>query len=113
MRLITAVVRPEAIDAVTDALHRAGVSGQTISEVAGYGRQGGHHEVYRGVEYHIDSIPKLRIEVLVPAAAQQQIIDAIVEAARTGQYGDGKVWSTTVETVVRVRTGETGVDALR
>lgn len=113
MKLVTAVVRPESLDPITDALHEAGVSGLTISEVAGYGRQRGHQEVYRGVEYQIASIPKLRIEVVVPDEREDAVIDAIVAAARTGSYGDGKVWSTTVEKVIRVRTGETGADALR
>lgn len=112
MKLITAVVRPEALDAVTDALREIGVQGQTISEVAGYGQQGGHQEVYRGVEYKIESIAKLRIEVLAQDSAEDAIINAIVNAARTGNFGDGKVWSTSIDKVVRVRTGETGVDAL-
>lgn len=113
MKLVTAVIRPESLESVIDALHAAGVSGLTLTEAAGYGRQGGHHEVYRGVEYHIDSIAKVRLEIVVTDAREDHVMHTIVEAARTGNYGDGKVWSTTVEKVIRVRTSESGEDALR
>ncbi|MFC0675575.1 P-II family nitrogen regulator [Brachybacterium hainanense] len=112
MKLITAIVQPHAVQAVTDSLREYGVSGLTLSEVAGYGRQGGHTEVYRGAEYAIDTIPKAKIEVLADDPAESDIIDLIVAASRTGRIGDGKIWVTEVPTVVRVRTGERGADAL-
>ena len=112
MRLITAVIQPHALETVTDALREAGVAGLTISEVAGYGRQGGHTEVYRGAEYRIDTIPKIKLEVLADDADEPALVEVIVRAARTGRIGDGKVWSTDVGRVVRVRTGEEGPGAL-
>ncbi|EWS81169.1 P-II family nitrogen regulator [Brachybacterium phenoliresistens] len=112
MKLITAVVQPHAVQAVTDSLREYGVSGLTVTEVAGYGRQGGHTEVYRGAEYDIDTIPKAKIEVIADDPAQEDIIDLIVAASRSGRIGDGKVWVTDVHTVVRVRTGERGADAV-
>jgi nitrogen regulatory protein P-II 1 len=93
-------------------LEQAGLQGITVSEVRGYGRQKGHTEVYRGAEYSVDFVPKLRVEVLVEDAAVEQILDIIARAARTGKIGDGKVWVSPVETVMRVRTGERGADAL-
>ncbi|MBT2213696.1 MULTISPECIES: P-II family nitrogen regulator [Actinomadura] len=112
MKLITAVIKPFKLDEVRAALESFGVEGMTVSEASGYGRQKGHTEVYRGAEYTVDLVPKLRVEVLVDAADADDIIDVIVKAARTGKIGDGKVWAVPVDTAVRVRTGETGPDAL-
>ncbi|KOG87178.1 P-II family nitrogen regulator [Streptomyces varsoviensis] len=112
MRLITAVVKPHRLDEVKEALRSAGVRGLTVTEASGYGRQRGHTEVYRGAEYTIDLVPKVRIEVLVEDDDAEQVIEAIVKAARTGKIGDGKVWSVPVDTAVRVRTGERGPDAV-
>ncbi|MET8964432.1 P-II family nitrogen regulator [Streptomyces sp. NPDC004096] len=112
MKLITAVVKPFRLDTVKTALHELGVHGLTVSEASGYGRQGGHTEVYRGAEYRVDLVPKVRIEVVVEDADADGVVDAIVKAARTGKIGDGKVWAVPVDTVVRVRTGERGPDAL-
>ncbi|WP_067806972.1 P-II family nitrogen regulator [Actinomadura formosensis] len=112
MKLITAVIKPFKLDEVKKALESFGVRGMTVSEASGYGRQKGHTEVYRGAEYQVDLVPKLRIEVLVEAADADDIIDVIVRAARTDKIGDGKVWAVPVDTVVRVRTGETGPEAL-
>lgn len=112
MRLITAVVKPFKLDEVKAALLEAGASGMTTSEVRGFGRQRGHTEVYRGAEYVIDLIPKIRIEILVDDDDADKIIDAIVASARTGKIGDGKVWSVAVGDVVRVRTEEHGTGAI-
>jgi len=112
MKLVTAIIKPFVLEDVKGALEQLGVLGLTVSEVSGYGRQKGHTEIYRGAEYSVDFVPKIRIEVAVDDAAAERVVDAIVEAARTGKIGDGKVWVTTVETVVRVRTGERGSDAL-
>ena len=112
MKLITAIVKPFKVGDVRDALSGLGVRGLTVSDVQGYGRQGGHTEVYRGAEYKIDFVPKIRMEVLVADAAAAGIIEAIVTAAQTGKIGDGKVWVQNIEDVVRVRTGEHGVDAI-
>ena len=112
MRLITAVIKPFKLDDVKAALETFGVHGLTVSEASGYGRQKGHTEVYRGAEYKVDLVPKLRVEVLVDDDDAEDIIDVIVKAAQTGKIGDGKVWSVPVDTVVRVRTGETGPEAL-
>ncbi|BDH03891.1 MULTISPECIES: P-II family nitrogen regulator [Streptomyces] len=112
MKLITAVVKPYRLDEVKSALRDLGIDGLTVTEASGYGRQRGHTEVYRGAEYQVDLVPKVRLELVVEDAVAEQAIDAIVEAARTGKIGDGKVWSVPVETVVRVRTGERGPDAL-
>jgi nitrogen regulatory protein P-II 1 len=112
MKLITAVIKPFKLDEVRQALEAFGVRGLTVSEASGYGRQKGHTEVYRGAEYQVDLVPKLRIEVLVEEADADDIIDVIVTAARTGKIGDGKVWAVPVDTAVRVRTGETGPEAL-
>jgi nitrogen regulatory protein P-II 1 len=112
MRLITAVIKPFKLDDVKTALEGVGVQGITVSEVQGFGRQRGHTEVYRGAEYTVDFVPKVRVEVLADDADVARIIDAIVDAAGTGSIGDGKVWSTVVDDVVRVRTGERGPDAL-
>jgi nitrogen regulatory protein P-II 1 len=112
MILVTAIVKPFALSDVKTALEQLGVLGMTVSEVQGYGRQKGHTEVYRGAEYQVDFVPKVRIEVVVDDESAEKVIDAIVEAARTGKIGDGKVWTTQVDNVVRVRTGERGADAL-
>ncbi|GAA3064394.1 P-II family nitrogen regulator [Streptomyces glomeratus] len=112
MKLITAVVKPFRLDAVKTALQELGVHGLTVTEASGYGRQRGHTEVYRGAEYRVDLVPKVRIEVVVEDADADMVIEAVVRAAQTGKIGDGKVWAVPVETVVRVRTGERGPDAL-
>jgi nitrogen regulatory protein P-II 1 len=112
MKLITAIVKPFTLDDVKTALQEAGVLGMTVSEIQGYGRQKGHTEVYRGAEYSVDFVPKVRIEVVVDDSIVDKVVDSIVQAARTGKIGDGKVWVSPVETIVRVRTGERGTDAL-
>ena len=112
MRLITGIIKPFRLDDVKTALETAGVQGLTVSEVQGFGRQRGHTEVYRGAEYQVDFVPKVRIEVVVSEADATRVVDAVVEAASTGQIGDGKVWVTTIDEIVRVRTGERGDDAL-
>ena len=112
MRLVTAIVKPFKLDDVKSALETLGVLGLTVSEVRGYGRQKGHTEVYRGAEYTVDLVPKVRVEVLVDDLDADKVVETVVEAARTGKIGDGKVWVTPVESVVRVRTGERGPDAL-
>ncbi len=112
MKLITAVIKPFKLDEVRAALLAFGVQGMTVSESSGYGRQRGHTEVYRGAEYTVELLPKVRVEVLVDAEDADDVIDVVVRAARTGKIGDGKVWATTVENVVRVRTGERGQEAL-
>jgi nitrogen regulatory protein P-II 1 len=112
MKLVTAIVKPFTLEDIKVALERIGVLGMTVSEVQGFGRQKGHTEIYRGAEYSVDFVPKIRVEVVVDEAQLDKTIDAMVEAARTGKIGDGKVWVTSVETVIRVRTGERGLDAL-
>jgi nitrogen regulatory protein P-II 1 len=106
MKLVTAIVKPFTLEDVKAALERIGVLGMTVSEVQGFGRQKGHTEIYRGAEYSVDFVPKIRVEVVVDEAQVDKTIDAVVEAARTGKIGDGKVWVTPVDTVIRVRTGE-------
>lgn len=112
MKLITAIVKPHRLDEVKTALQEIGVHGLTVTEASGYGRQRGHTEVYRGAEYRVDLVPKVRIEVVVEDAEADAVVDTVVKAARTGKIGDGKVWTVPVETVVRVRTDERGPDAL-
>jgi nitrogen regulatory protein P-II 1 len=112
MKLVTAVIKPHQLDAVKEALHAMGVAGMTVSEVQGYGRQKGHTEVYRGAEYTVEFLPKIRVEVLIDEIDVEKVVDAMVSASRTGKIGDGKVWVTPVEEVIRVRTGERGLDAL-
>ena len=112
MMLVTAIVKPFTLGDIKAALEHLGVFGMTVSEVQGYGRQKGHTEVYRGVEYAVDFVPKVRVDIVVDEAQVNKTIDALIEAARTGKIGDGKIWVTPVETVVRVRTGERGLDAL-
>jgi len=112
MMLVTAILKPFALDDVRSGLELVDVAGMTVGEVSGYGRQRGHTEFYRGADYHVEFVPKVRVEVIVDDAAVDRVVDAVVKAARTGKIGDGKVWVTPVETVVRVRTGERGADAL-
>ena len=112
MKLITAVIKPHKLDDVKTALEAYGVQGMTVSEANGYGRQRGHTEVYRGAEYTVDLVPKVRLEVLVDDPDSTDVVEVIIKAAQTGRIGDGKVWSTPVDDVVRVRTGERGVEAL-
>ena len=112
MMLVTAILKPFALDDVRSGLELVDVAGMTVGEVSGYGRQRGHTEFYRGADYHVDFVPKVRVELVVDDAAVDRVVDAVVEAARTGKIGDGKVWVTPIETVVRVRTGERGADAL-
>lgn len=112
MKLVTAIVKPFKLDEVKEALKDAGIQGMTVSEVQGFGRQRGHTEVYRGAEYAIDFVPKVRIDVVANEADVDRIVDAIVAAARTDKIGDGKVWITDVDRVVRIRTGEMGADAV-
>ncbi len=112
MKLVTAIIKPFKLEEVKIALENLGIQGLTVSEVSGFGRQRGHTEVYRGAEYTVDLVPKVKVEVLVGAADAVKVVDAVVEAARTGKIGDGKVWVTDVEGVVRVRTGERDEDAV-
>ena len=112
MKLISAIIKPFKLDDVKEALRGVGVAGMTVSEVQGFGRQRGHTEVYRGTEYTVDFVPKVKIEVLVDDADVEGVTGAIVSAARTDKIGDGKVWVTAIEQVVRIRTGEMGADAL-
>lgn len=112
MKLITAVIKPFKLDDVKSALREGGVEGMTITEVRGFGRQGGHTETYRGAEYQIDFVPKTKIEIVADDADVDRIVDLLVEAARSGKIGDGKVWVSTIETLVRIRTGESGTDAI-
>lgn len=112
VKLVTAIVKPFKLDEVKEALKGAGVRGMTVSEVQGFGRQAGHTEVYRGAEYTVDFVPKVRIEVLVAEEELDAVLDTIVDAARTGKIGDGKVWVTDVGRVIRIRTGEVDSDAI-
>ncbi len=112
MKLITAIVKPFKLDEIKDALKAAGVNGITVTEVRGFGRQGGHVETYRGAEYKVDLVPKVRLDILVDEAIVDKVVDALVKAAGTGKIGDGKVWVTEVSRVVRIRTGEEGPEAI-
>jgi nitrogen regulatory protein P-II 1 len=112
MKLITAIIKPFKLDDVKDALQAAGIKGMTVSEASGFGRQRGHTEVYRGAEYTVDLVPKIRLEVLVDDADVENALDLIVKTASTGSIGDGKVWTTDVDQVIRVRTGERGSEAI-
>ena len=112
MKLIAAIIKPHQLDPVKQALEAFGISGLTVSEASGYGRQRGHSEVYRGAEYEVDFVPKVRLEVLVDDTDADSVISLIVKQAQTGKIGDGKVWSVPVDDVVRVRTGERGTAAL-
>ena len=111
MQLVTAIIKPHMLDEVKDALKGLGISGMTVSEVKGFGRQGGHTETYRGTEYTIDFVPKVKLEVVVDGEADK-VVDAIAGAAQTGKIGDGKIWVTDVSRLVRIRTGEEGMDAV-
>jgi len=112
MLLVTAVIKPHALDNVREALSYLGIAGMTISEVRGFGRQRGHTEVYRGAEYRVEYLPKVKVEVLTPAEMADEVVEAIAKAARTGKIGDGKIWVTAVDAVTRIRTGETGPSAI-
>jgi nitrogen regulatory protein P-II 1 len=112
MKLVTAIIKPFKLDDVKSALQDFGVKGMTVSEASGYGRQRGHTEVYRGAEYTVDLVPKVRLEVLVEDHDVDDVVNLIVASAQTGRIGDGKVWTVPVETVARVRTGERGLDAI-
>ena len=112
MKLITAIIKPFKLEDVKNALKEAGVTGMTVAEVQGFGRQSGHTEVYRGAEYTVDFVPKVRVEVLIDGAKVAEATDVITRAARTGKIGDGKIWVTDVESIVRIRTGELDDDAL-
>ena len=112
MKLITAIIKPHQLDAVKEALEAYGISGMTISEASGYGRQRGHSEVYRGAEYTVDFVPKIRLEVLVDGMDAGSVADVILKSAQTGRIGDGKIWTQQVEDVIRVRTGERGSEAI-
>jgi nitrogen regulatory protein P-II 1 len=110
--LITAVIKPHSLDAVKDALKGVGVTGITVSEVRGFGRQGGHTETYRGAEYQVDFVPKVKIEIVAGTENAEKVADTIVQAAKSGQIGDGKIWITSVDRLIRIRTGEMGDDAI-
>ncbi|HVC26117.1 MAG TPA: P-II family nitrogen regulator [Acidimicrobiales bacterium] len=112
MKVVIAVIKPFKLDEVKDALKSIGVQGLTLSEVQGFGRQGGHTETYRGAEYTIDLVPKIRLEILVDDAQVNDVVESVTTTGRTGKIGDGKVWVVPVEEVVRIRTGERGIDAL-
>jgi len=112
VKLVTAIVKPHRLDEVKEALREIGVNGLTTTDVEGFGRQRGHTEVYRGAEYQVDFVPKVRVEVLVADDEVQGVVDAVVKAARTGKIGDGKLWITEAEQVIRIRTGERGPDAV-
>ena len=112
MKLITAIIKPFRLDDVKNALKAGGIQGITVSEVQGFGRQAGHTEVYRGAEYTVDFIPKAKLEILCEDTGVDKILDVIIESARTGKIGDGKIWITPVEHVVRIRTGELNNEAL-
>ena len=112
MKMVTAIVKPFKLDEVREALSAIGVQGITVTEVKGFGRQKGHTELYRGAEYVVDFLPKVKIEVVVPDADVERCVDAIIKSARTGKIGDGKIFVSALEQVVRIRTGETGRDAL-
>lgn len=112
MRLVTAIIKPFKLDEVKQALEAYGITGMTVSEASGYGRQRGHSEVYRGAEYKVDFVPKVRVEVVVDDVDASDVMNVILKAAQTGRIGDGKIWTVPVEDVARVRTGERGLDAL-
>lgn len=112
MKLITAIVKPHKLGEVKDALQDLGITGMTVAEVKGFGRQRGHTEVYRGTEYQVDLVPKIRLEVLVDSSDVEAVVKGISDAARTGAVGDGKIWVTEVDNVTRIRTGEIGPDAI-
>lgn len=112
MQLITAVVKPHMLDEVKEALRGIGISGMTVTEVKGFGRQGGHTETYRGAEYRVDFVPKVKVEIVVDEADVAKVTESITTAAQTGKIGDGKLWVTPVDTLIRIRTGELNADAV-
>ncbi len=112
MKLVVAVIKPFKLDDVKEALDRLDIKGMTVSEAQGYGRQSGHTEIYRGSEYQVSFVPKLRIEIALDDSQVEQVIDTIVEAAQTGKIGDGKIWTVPIDELVRVRTNERGTDAI-
>lgn len=112
MKLVTAIIKPSRLDPVLDALKDAGVAGLTVSEVRGFGRQKGKTEVYRGAEYEVKLLPKVKVEIVAPDERADRIVEVITEAAKTGKIGDGKIWVSDLDSVVRIRTGETGHAAL-
>jgi nitrogen regulatory protein PII len=112
MKLITAVIKPFKLDEVKDALKAAGIAGMTVGEVRGFGRQGGHTETYRGAEYKIDFVPKVSLEIVVDDDRADLVVDTIAKSAATGKIGDGKIWVTEVDRIIRIRTGEEGTDAV-
>jgi nitrogen regulatory protein P-II 1 len=112
MKKVEAVVRPHLLDAVKTALQDVGIVGMTVSEVKGFGRQKGHTETYRGSEYKVDFLPKVKIEIVIPNELLEKVIEAVLKTAKTGKFGDGKIFVTSLENVVRIRTGERGEDAL-
>ncbi len=112
MKLVTAIIKPFKLDDVKDSLKKLGIQGLTVTEAQGFGRQGGHTEVYRGAEYTVDLVPKIRIDVVVDDSIAAEVVETIVESGRTGKIGDGKVWSVSVDEMVRIRTGERGIEAV-
>lgn len=112
MQLVTAVVKPHMLDEVKEALRGIGISGMTVTEVKGFGRQGGHTETYRGAEYRVDFVPKAKVEIVVDSADVAKVTEAVSAAAQTGKIGDGKIWVTPVDTLIRIRTGELNADAV-
>jgi nitrogen regulatory protein P-II 1 len=112
MQLVTAVIKPHMLDGVKDALRGIGVQGMTVTEVKGFGRQGGHTETYRGAEYRVDFVPKIKVEVVIDDLDSTKVAEAIRGAAQTGHIGDGKIWVVPVDALLRIRTGELGVDAI-
>ncbi len=112
MQLVTAIIKPHVLDQVKDALKGVGIQGITVSEVKGFGRQGGHTETYRGTEYTIDFVPKIKVEILIDTDMADKVVDTITSAAQSGKIGDGKIWVTDVGRAVRIRTGEEGMDAI-
>jgi len=112
MKLVTAVVKPHQVDEIKTQLNSIGVQGMTVTEAQGYGRQGGHTETYRGTEYKVSFTPKSRLEIVVDDVQVDQVVQTVADAARTGKIGDGKIWVTEVSTMVRIRTGEVGNDAI-
>jgi nitrogen regulatory protein P-II 1 len=110
--LVTAVIRPHSLDAVKEALKAAGITGITVTEVKGFGRQGGHTETYRGAEYTVELLPKVKVEAIVPATIAAEAVQAIASAAASGRIGDGKIWTVPLESLVRIRTGQRGDDAI-
>jgi nitrogen regulatory protein P-II 2 len=112
MKLVTAIIKPFKLDDVRQALHEAGIAGMTVSEIKGFGRQKGHTELYRGAEYSVDFLPKLKLEIAVTTELSEQVVEAIQKSAATGKIGDGKIFVSSLEEVVRIRTGETGAQAI-